>query len=65
VEVLARGGRDRLESAGEDFHSRVEAGFLELAAADPVRWVVVDGDAPVDDVATRVWAQLEGHLPVG
>lgn len=26
------------------FHLRVRAGFLELASADPVRWIVVDAD---------------------
>jgi len=56
--LAARGGRDRLESAGDDFHAKVEAGFLELAAADPERWAVVDGDAPVDEVAARVWERL-------
>jgi dTMP kinase len=61
--LAARGERDRLESAGEDFNRLVEAGFLDLAAADPARWVVVDGDAPIDDVAARVWDRLEAHLP--
>jgi dTMP kinase len=60
--LAARGGRDRLESAGDDFHARVEAGFLDLAGADPDRWVVVDGDAPVDDVAARVWSALGPRL---
>ena len=59
----ARGDRDRLESAGDDFHARVEAAFLDLAAADPGRWVVVDGDAGVDEVADRVWAALAGRVP--
>jgi dTMP kinase len=61
--LAARGGRDRLESAGEDFHAAVEAGFLELAAADPDRWVVVDGDAEVEEVATRVRRALGPRLP--
>ena len=52
----AGGGLDRLERAGDDFHDRVERGFLDLAAADPDRWVVVDGDADVDEVHERVWA---------
>jgi dTMP kinase len=54
--LAARGGAglDRLERAGDDFHERVEAGFLALAAADPDRWVVVDGDGDVDDVQSRV-----------
>jgi dTMP kinase len=54
-------GLDRLERAGDDFHERVEHGFLALAAADPDRWVVVDGDAPVDDVHERVWAAVSAR----
>lgn len=61
--LAARGGRDRLEAAGEAFHARVEAGFLELAAGEPTRWVVVDGDAAVEEVAARVWSLVEGRLP--
>ncbi|MCB1014571.1 MAG: dTMP kinase [Acidimicrobiales bacterium] len=47
--------RDRMEGAGDGFHERVAAGFRALAAADPDRWVVVDGTGPVDEVAERVW----------
>jgi dTMP kinase len=60
--LAARGGPDRFERAGPDFHERVEAGFLALAAADPDRWVIVDGDAPVDVIAEHVWAAVSRHL---
>ncbi|HEX7277061.1 MAG TPA: dTMP kinase, partial [Acidimicrobiales bacterium] len=43
--------RDRMEAAGDDFHQRVVAGYLRLAAADPARWVVVDGSGTVEEVA--------------
>ena len=46
---------DRIESAGDEFHARVEQGFLELAAIDPQRWRVVDASASVDEVAEAVW----------
>lgn len=46
--------RDKLEAAGDDFHQRVAEGYAELAAADPDRWIVVDGAAGVDEVAARV-----------
>jgi dTMP kinase len=46
---------DRIEASGDEFHQRVEHGFADLAAADPQRWVVIDGDGNVDDVAARVW----------
>ena len=40
---LATSAPDRLERLGPDFAQRVRDGFLALAAADPTRWVVVDG----------------------
>ncbi len=48
------GDRDRLEAAGGAFHARVDEGFRALAAADPRRWVVLDGRRPVDQVADAV-----------
>jgi dTMP kinase len=57
-----RTSRDKLESAGDDFHRRVAAGYAELAAGDPERWVVVDGAAGVDEVAARVRAAVERWL---
>ena len=48
--------RDRIEAAGDTFHQRVVAGYLALAAADPARWVVVDGSGTVEEVAARVWS---------
>ncbi len=48
--------RDRMEAAGDSFHRRVVAGYRELAAADPDRWVVVDGSGTADEVSERVWS---------
>ncbi len=55
---LARraGGTDRMEGEGAAFFTRVEAGYATLAAADPVRWRVVDGTGSVDEVAVLVAA---------
>jgi len=36
------GAPDRLERESLDFHRRVRAGFLRLAAADPARYLVLD-----------------------
>jgi dTMP kinase len=49
---------DRLESEEAAFHSRVDAGYDALAAADPRRWRVVDGTGSVGDVAARVLAAV-------
>jgi dTMP kinase len=52
-------GRDRMEAEGRDFHARVADGYRQLAAAEPDRWLVVDGEGSVDEVATRVRDAVE------
>ncbi|HEU4918941.1 MAG TPA: dTMP kinase [Candidatus Limnocylindrales bacterium] len=45
------GDRTRFELGFDiEFHRRVRDGFLELAAADPARFAVVDAGQPADDV---------------
>jgi dTMP kinase len=62
LRARAGGELDRLEREGDGFHDRVEAGFLALAAADPDRWVVVDGEGDVAEVHERVWAAVTARL---
>ncbi len=47
-------GRDRIEGQSLDFHRRVRQGFLDLAAADPEHYLVLDARAPVEDLAHAV-----------
>jgi dTMP kinase len=53
--------RDRLESAGEEFHARVREGYRELAASHE-RWLVIDGSRSVDEVEAAVWEAVSGRL---
>ncbi len=65
AEGLARAGarpksadgaaEDRYERMGDDFHARLRAAFLEIAAADPARCQVIDGRGSVEEVEVRVW----------
>jgi dTMP kinase len=50
-----------------EFHRRVRDGFLALAAAEPARFVVIDANATVDDVAAQVRAAVDaaGEAPTG
>ena len=56
------GSLDRIEQAGEEFHARVAAAYRDLAAADPQRWLVVDGSGSVDEVARRLQAAVAERL---
>lgn len=55
---------DRLESEPAEFHQRVRAGFLTLAAADPARYLVVDGAQDPEAVTTVVRHRLDRMLPL-
>lgn len=46
--------RDRMESESVAFHAAVMEGFHAQAAAEPERWVVVDGTGSIDEVASAV-----------
>jgi dTMP kinase len=49
---------DRIEAQGARFLARVQAGFRELAAADPGRWKVVDASGDVAEVEAAVRAAV-------
>lgn len=47
-------GRDRMEGESLGFHQRVRQAFLDLAAADPDHYLVLDARGGVDDIAAAV-----------
>ncbi len=55
--------RDRIEGESVEFHQRVRQGFLDLAAADPEHYLVLDARAPIDDIAEAIRARVEVLLP--
>ena len=59
--VVRRGGRDRLESEVREFHERVRNGYLELAAAEPDRWIRIDASGSEADVEARTRAAVEAR----
>jgi dTMP kinase len=52
---------DRLESEQDDFHTRVRAEFLAIAAAEPDRFLVLDASRPAADLAAEIRVRVE-HL---
>ena len=55
-------GTDRYENAGVVFAERVRNGYLQIAAADPDRWEVIDASPPRPLVHQRLAAVVERRL---
>ena len=53
---------DRLEAEADDFHARVRAGYLGLAAAEPERFLVLDATLPLDELAARIRERVSALL---
>lgn len=51
---------DRMEAAGDEFQSRTRRAFLDLAAADPDRFLVIDARGGVDEVWERIREDFDG-----
>ncbi|MCA9946619.1 MAG: dTMP kinase, partial [Anaerolineales bacterium] len=54
---------NRLDLEAVQFHQRVRAGYHQLVADDPARWVIVDADRSVtavqQELQTKILARLE------
>jgi dTMP kinase len=50
---------DRLESEADAFHAAVRQGYLDLAAADPARYLVLDASDPVESLHAAVMARVD------
>ena len=55
--------RDRIEGQSLEFHQRVRQGFLDLAAADPDHYLVVDARAAVAEIAAAIRERVGVLLP--
>jgi len=54
---------DRLEAEPAEFHLRVRAGFLALAAADPARYLVLDAARPQPEITRDIQDRIRDLLP--
>lgn len=61
--ALSRGeGEERFESFGTDLQARMRQGFLDLAQEFSARFVVIDGDRLIEDVAAEVQKTVTARL---
>jgi dTMP kinase len=54
--------KDRLESQPMDFHERVRQEFLQLAALDPERYVIIDGNQSIEDTHAAIISRVSEIL---
>jgi len=61
-ERLAKRNLDRFEREDADFFARIHDGFRALMAADPRRWIVIDGTMPKDDVEEAIRVEVLSRI---
>ena len=59
--LVRQSDRNIMEAESLAFHTRIRAGFLELAAQEPERWFVVDAERSAEDVEEKVWESFSKH----
>jgi dTMP kinase len=53
---------DRLEAEAEDFHTRVRESYLALAAEEPERFLVIDGESSIEAIHEAIVAKVSDLL---
>lgn len=57
-----QGETNRLDQKDVDYHARVRNGYLELAKAEPHRFVVIDGTGSIEQVQEKIRARMTEKL---
>jgi dTMP kinase len=58
-------GADRFEAESIEYHENLREAYRALAEKEPKRCFVIDGRAPRDVVAERIWSMVERRLHPG
>jgi dTMP kinase len=64
LERLKKRELDRFEREDRNFFERIDAGFREMAASDPKRWLVVDGMPGKDELEKTISDGLFARLGI-
>lgn len=57
-----RGGDDRFERKGLEFHNRLRDGYLAIAETFPSRCSIINASGSIDQIAASVWLAVAPHL---
>ncbi len=53
---------NRMDDQTLEFHRRVRTGYLDMIAAEPDRWVKIDGTQDVDQIQAQIRSEVEKRL---
>ena len=56
------GPLDRMEQEAIEFYQAVRQGYLNLAAQEPERFVVLDGSQPIKALENTIWKAIQSSL---
>ncbi len=63
IERRKHGGEwNRLDDQALEFHRRVRAGYLQMIAEEPERWVKIDAARAVEEIQADIRAEVEKKL---
>jgi len=62
LERRHQGETNRLDQKDVEYHARVREGYLELAKAEPARFVVIDGKESIEEVQDKIRARMSEEL---
>ena len=60
----AKQTNDRFEREEISFHQRVRQGYLEMARAEPNRWLVLDATQPRRKISNTIWETVREQSPI-
>jgi dTMP kinase len=64
LERLKKRELDRFEREDRAFFERIFTGFHTMAAADPTRWLIIDGTPPKDELAATILTRVCERLQI-
>ncbi len=64
LERLKKRELDRFERENGEFFARIADGYSQMAAADPTRWLVIDGTPAKDDLEKIISAAVQERLGI-
>ncbi len=62
VHKRSEGQLDRMEQEAIEFFQAVRQGYLDLAAKEPKRFVVLDGSLAIEALSEQIWAAVSDAL---